>query len=124
MCRHNQKYWRRVPYLGLGPSAHSFDGSRRWWNYRSVEDYCNALARGVLPVDETEYLSTEQIELEKLYLGLRTSSGIALEDLPERSESAISQLRKAGLVQLNRNRITPTVRGYLVADSLPILLTE
>ena len=34
-CRHNQKYWNHVHYLGLGPAAHSFDGTRRWWNYRS-----------------------------------------------------------------------------------------
>jgi putative oxygen-independent coproporphyrinogen III oxidase len=123
-CRHNEKYWRREPYLGLGPSAHSFDGSRRWWNYRSVQDYCNDLEGGTRPVEETEHLSTEQVELERLYLGLRTSSGIALKDLPEKSETAIRQLRKARLVRLNQNRITATVRGYLVVDSLPILLTQ
>jgi oxygen-independent coproporphyrinogen III oxidase len=123
-CHHNQKYWRRIPYLGLGPSAHSFDGARRWWNYRSVAAYCNALEKDALPVEDSEHLSTEQIELERLYLGLRTSSGIALEDLPERSEAAVRQLRKARLVRLRQNRITPTVRGYLVADSLPVLFTR
>jgi putative oxygen-independent coproporphyrinogen III oxidase len=123
-CRHNEKYWHRVPHLGLGPSAHSFDGSKRWWNHRSVEAYCHALEKGALPVEETEHLSAEQIELEKLYLGLRTSSGVAVEDLPEKSEAAVRQLRKSGLVRLTRNRITPTTRGYLVADSLPILLTQ
>jgi oxygen-independent coproporphyrinogen III oxidase len=121
-CGHNEKYWRHVPYLGLGPSAHSFDGTRRWWNHRSVEDYCDALDRGVPPVEEAEHLSTEQLDLERLYLGLRTSTGIGLEDLPKESAPILRQLRKAKLIRLDRNRITPTVRGYLVADSLPVLL--
>lgn len=36
-CRHNRKYWRHVPYLGLGPAAHSFDGGQRWWDHKTVE---------------------------------------------------------------------------------------
>jgi oxygen-independent coproporphyrinogen-3 oxidase len=42
-ARHNRKYWEHAPYLGLGPSAHSFDGRRRWWNVRSVEEYMRRL---------------------------------------------------------------------------------
>ena len=45
-CRHNQKYWSHVPYLGLGPAAHSFDGVQRWWNYRSLERYCRGPRQG------------------------------------------------------------------------------
>jgi oxygen-independent coproporphyrinogen III oxidase len=123
-CRHNEKYWRHAPYLGLGPSAHSFDGARRWWNYRSVERYCDSVEDGAPPVEETESLSGEQLGLERLYLGLRTSAGVSLDDLPEKSAPAVRQLKKAGLVRLDRNRIIPTVRGYLVADSLPVLLSE
>ncbi|MCP4717550.1 MAG: radical SAM family heme chaperone HemW, partial [Deltaproteobacteria bacterium] len=52
--RHNRKYWQHTPYLGLGPSAHSFDGTRRWWNSACVQTYCKQLSAGRLPVEDTE----------------------------------------------------------------------
>ncbi len=60
-CRHNVKYWERAPYLGLGPSAHSFQGDTRWWNHRSVRKYCRDLNRGRRPVQGSERLSEEQV---------------------------------------------------------------
>ena len=123
-CRHNQKYWRHVPYLGLGPAAHSFDGSHRWWNVRSVAEYCDAVERGDRPIEGKEDLTTEQISLERLYLGLRTSDGISTDCLPGSACAAVDQLRKARLVRVDKGRIKPTARGFLVADSLPILLSE
>lgn len=122
-CRHNEKYWTHVPYLGLGPSAHSFDGSRRWWNHRSLRDYCIALARGEAPVEDSEKLTPDQIGLERCYLGLRTRRGVALADLPDRSMPMVRQLRKARLVRVRGNRLVPSNRGFLVADSLPVLLS-
>ena len=62
--RHNQKYWRHVPYLGLGPSAHSYQKNVRWWNVRSIRGYSRALAAGHRPVAESETLSDDQIRLE------------------------------------------------------------
>ena len=44
--RHNTKYWRHVPYLGLGPSAHSFDGASRWWNLRDWRQWAQAVEGG------------------------------------------------------------------------------
>ncbi|MGZ6202597.1 MAG: hypothetical protein ACXWM6_13880, partial [Thermodesulfobacteriota bacterium] len=72
--RHNQKYWDHSPYLGLGPSAHSFQPNRRWWNHRSLDQYLAAINAGNLPVEETESLTMEQLRLEALYLGLGTSA--------------------------------------------------
>jgi oxygen-independent coproporphyrinogen III oxidase len=123
-CRHNRKYWRHAPYLGLGPAAHSFDGSQRWWNCRSVERYCEALGKREKPVEDREVLSREQLELERLYLGLRTRDGIELNDLSEKSLPFLRELRRAGLVGINENRVIPSARGYLVADSLPVLLSR
>jgi len=122
-CRHNEKYWCHVPYLGLGPSAHSFDGGQRWWNHRSVEQYCAALDKGEAPVEDRELLSADQLELERCYLGMRTRHGVALADLPERSMPMVRQLRKARLVRINGDRLIPSTRGFLVADSLPVLLS-
>jgi len=121
-CRHNEKYWRHVPYLGLGPAAHSFDGARRWWNHRSLARYCEA-ARQDAPVEGSETLSSEQLDLERLYLGLRTRRGIRPGDLPEASAPIVRELRKAGLLKVRGGRLCPSRRGYLVADSLPALLS-
>jgi len=76
--RHNQKYWDHSPYLGLGPSAHSFQCNQRWWNHRSLDQYLAAINAGNLPVEGTETLTMEQLRLEALYLGLRNLRGRSL----------------------------------------------
>jgi oxygen-independent coproporphyrinogen-3 oxidase len=80
LARHNRKYWEHMPYLGLGPSAHSFDGRKRWWNVRSVKKYCAALEKGLLPIEGSETLTKDQIHLESLALGFRTRKGVDLKD--------------------------------------------
>lgn len=125
--RHNQKYWQHVPYLGLGPSAHSFQDGVRWWNYRSIRRFCRALADGKLPVDGTETLSTEQLRLESLYLGFRTRDGVSIKTLHNsspRSDEILSRLQKSGLVRVLKNRALPTREGFAVADRLPLLFSE
>jgi oxygen-independent coproporphyrinogen-3 oxidase len=122
-CRHNQKYWRHVEYLGLGPAAHSFDGTGRWWNHRSLERYRETLNRGERPVEGEELLSPEQLELERIYLGLRTRRGVRLPSLRKESLPVVRELKKAGLVTIRGDRLCPSRLGYLVADSLPLLLS-
>jgi oxygen-independent coproporphyrinogen-3 oxidase len=124
-CHHNMKYWQHLPYLGLGPSAHSFRGNRRWWNLKSVKGYCEALAEGRIPVAGEEILSKEQQELESLMLGLRTMEGIELDRLgdPTQSEQVLRDLERTGLVRVEKGRIMPTREGFLVADSLPLLFS-
>jgi oxygen-independent coproporphyrinogen III oxidase len=73
--RHNQKYWQGTPYLGLGPSAHSFDGHKRWWNLRDVALYTQALVHGRSAVQGSEELTPEQKQTETILLGLRTKEG-------------------------------------------------
>lgn len=123
LCRHNRKYWQHTPYLGLGPAAHSFDGARRWWNHRGVEEYCRALAGGVAPMAGSETLSPAQLRLEALYLGFRTREGVALAALREHPgwERILKELAHEGLVTMDVSRVRPTLHGFLVADSLPLL---
>jgi oxygen-independent coproporphyrinogen-3 oxidase len=124
--RHNQKYWHHVPYLGLGPAAHSFKDGVRWWNCRSVEGYCRLLARGEKPVEESETLSPEQLRLERLYLGFRTESGVSIDDAcgsPSMTQ-VLSQLKRSGFVKILNGRIIPTRKGYLIADRLPLMFAE
>lgn len=123
MCRHNRKYWRHVPYLGLGPSAHSFRAGRRWWNVRSITRYCQLLAAGQAPVEASETLTHEQLSLEALALGFRTSRGVALALAGNRpgGSRTIAMLQQSRLATVHHDRLQPTRRGFLVADSLPLM---
>lgn len=125
LSRHNSKYWSRVPYLGLGPSAHSFDGTSRWWNVRSVKKYITALESSISPVDEKEVISPEQARLESLCTGIRTLKGFPLTDLssaPEASEDLL-RLQERGYIRLKKGRAVPTKKGFLVADRIALLLS-
>lgn len=119
--RHNSKYWTLVPYLGLGPAAHSFSGRARWSNVRSVPDYCRALEYAEKPIEHEEELSDEQLRWERVALGLRTSDGITKNELGDGSEEL--ETRAAGLVDQGLakhagDRLVPTLRGMLVADAM------
>lgn len=122
--RHNRKYWNRVPYLGLGPSSHSFMGRTRWWNHRSVRKYCEELEKGMFPVEERESLTNEQVLMEMVSLGLRTRDGFDPEILGNDSkiEEALYLLKREGYLKTENNRVVPTQKGFLVADRLPLLL--
>jgi len=126
MCRHNRKYWSHVPYLGLGPSAHSFQAGSRWWNVKPIERYCRLLAQGRAPVEGSEVLSEEQLELESLGLGLRTSDGASLSAAGGglRPRNALEEAQKSGLVKVSGGRVRPTRKGFLVADSLPVMFSS
>ena len=120
--RHNLKYWNRLPYLGLGPSAHSFQYSRRWWNYRSVRRYCEELKKHKKPVAGHEDLTEEQRRIEIISMGLRTNEGVDIRELEGSPvlHGAVSQLKNSGHLRMHNNRILPTKKGFLVADHLPL----
>ncbi|MBW2623075.1 MAG: radical SAM family heme chaperone HemW [Deltaproteobacteria bacterium] len=122
--RHNRKYWRHTPYLGLGPAAHSFKDNQRWWNVRSIETYRAALAEGGSPVEDTESLTGDQLELEAIFLGLRTREGFPAKILSHGYAEKLSKLEDAGFITVWKGRVRPTVKGFLVADSLPLQILE
>lgn len=76
--RHNSSYWKRIPYLGLGPGAHSFIGLAREWNTSDIASWCSA---ATLNLRGGENLSPQDIFNETLMLGLRTSEGVTLSTL-------------------------------------------
>lgn len=122
-ARHNQKYWHHIPYLGLGPAAHSFLDGMRWWNCASVEEYIEALRSGRSPAAGVEEISAEQMRLETLFLKFRTSRGIERDFFDPYGKSAdiLSRLAAARLVRIEKERIIPTTQGFLVADGIPRL---
>lgn len=127
--RHNIKYWQHTPYLGLGPAAHSFLNRKRWWNKADVKIYLQDIFEGRMPVDKSENLSPEQLQLEALFLGMRTKDGIHLEhykdrygsDLLAEKSQIIDELIKNKLVALKSGSLCPTLAGLAVADSLALL---
>jgi len=127
--RHNQKYWDHSPYLGLGPSAHSFQYNRRWWNHPSLDQYLAAINAGNLPIEETEILMIEQLRLEALYLGLRTKKGVSLQDLKNRYEydlftekkEMLDKLQEEGLISIQNGYLYPTQTGLAVVDRLALI---
>jgi oxygen-independent coproporphyrinogen-3 oxidase len=122
VCRHNVKYWTRIPYLGLGPAAHSFQAGRRWWNISSVGRYCASLNAGQPPVAGAETLTPAQIRLETLYLGFRTREGVSLAAIREHpgGDAILATLTQAGLVRVDHDRVIATLDGLVVADRLPL----
>ena len=80
--RHNRNYWRRRPWLGLGPGAHGFWGRRRYANLDDLAAWLAALDAGRLPEAEVDPLDRAARRLERLILALRTGAGVPLAWLP------------------------------------------
>jgi len=125
--RHNRKYWRHAPYLGLGPSAHSFDGRRRrWWNERRLAAWRARLDRGERPLAGEETLGGETLALEALMLGLRTAEGIDLGRFRERygvdllgaNGELLRRLVDEGLAGVDGGNLALRLDGLVVADGL------
>ncbi|MDH4158185.1 MAG: radical SAM family heme chaperone HemW, partial [candidate division Zixibacteria bacterium] len=89
-CIHNLAYWEGADYLGLGPSAHSFMGSRRSANVTGIFDYISALETGRRP-RTTDESGAKERAVEAIMLGLRTSRGISRERFAERFDSRLEE---------------------------------
>ena len=81
--RHNISYWDGTTYLGLGPSAHSFNGAKRWQNIADVSGYIEKIMAGKSAVAEVEELTRSQKMLEFIMLGLRRREGIDFKKFSE-----------------------------------------
>ena len=130
--RHNCKYWSFAPYIGLGPSAHSYLEPKRHWNHARLEDYRMNIRSGVLPVAESETLTREQMIIEALYLGFRTTAGINLDDFKRRFgfdfskayQTPISQFEHDGLLAINESNCRLTIAGMALLDNITAEFTS
>ncbi len=93
---HNTSYWQGTPYLGLGPSAHSFDGHSRHWNVANLFNYQKSIAQNILPITK-EILSTAEKTNEYLMTSLRTMWGC---DLKKINHPQLVQVQSA-LAEIN-----------------------
>lgn len=115
-CRskHNSNYWNDTPYIGLGAGAHSYDGKVRQWNVSDIDAYIEqAMAHNLQP--EQEVLTNEQRHTERIMLGLRTSQGIAINEIDiNKAQPYIKQ----GLLIQRGNHIAATTKGFHILNRI------
>ena len=122
---HNKNYWNKTHYLGIGPSAHSFNGVTRQWNINNNFKYCNAIENNIQHY-ELEKLSRKNIINEYILTTLRTSSGIKQARLSakmtqsefQKFNSQMIKFIELGLIQKNNNSFFCTESGMLIVDSI------
>jgi oxygen-independent coproporphyrinogen-3 oxidase len=123
--KHNASYWFGTPYLGLGPSAHSYDGSSRQWNVSNLEKYCQRVLEPVEgPAYEKEQLSPEQHYDEYIMLRLRTHWGIDLKYMKrEMGERFSSYCEKHAQTLIAQGRLSQT-REFLYLNDAQMLFAD
>lgn len=123
-ARHNSSYWRGVPYLGLGPSAHGYDGAQRRFNIEAYAAWTHAVEAGRDPLGGLEVLSAENRIAESVYLGLRTTDGLRIDD---DEVDGVRAWIDAGWVSLGGGaggrRLICSAEGWLRLDALAATLT-
>jgi oxygen-independent coproporphyrinogen-3 oxidase len=129
-CQHNKNYWNHSNYLSFGPSAHSFWKERptqgkRWWNVRSVTQYCDAIAKEQFPVAGSEIVDEEKMFSEAIFLGLRTGElNIAMlqqlfgVDILSTHGEKLKSFSDEDLLRIKNRHITLTRKGFLVCDAI------
>ncbi len=114
---HNRAYWNGADYLGLGPSAVSTIGARRWQNISDYRAYADRLLRGESASTGDEILTAEMKRTEVIALALRTSQGVAAKWIEDRPNE-IEEFVKMGLMNPHGDRYALTRKGRFIADSV------
>jgi len=127
--RHNSSYWKGIPYLGIGPSAHSFNGKERQWNIANNALYIQAMEQG-LPASESEVLGRKQRINEHLMIRLRMMEGLDLmeyrtifgEEEAERVFKGLQPYIEQDWVLWNGQQAFLSKEGKLMADGIAAAL--
>lgn len=123
--KNNTAYWQGIPYLGIGPSAHSFSGSQRSWNVRNNSKYIKVLNDNKLP-NEVEELSLTDRFNEHIMTGLRTMWGVSLRKIEREfgSESKDYLLKQSNkyinehLLYIEDDKLLVTKKGKFLSDGI------
>lgn len=127
LSQHNLKYWNFDYYLGLGPSAHSFIGNKRFINVKNVTRYIELLNNNTLPVNTSESLSIEQLKND-YFISVFRSRGVSLKKynqlfgsifLNEYSDLT-DRLLNLNLAVLDESRLKLTEKGFALADEITL----
>ncbi len=123
--RNNSAYWLGKKYIGIGPSAHSYDGEKRGWNVANNSLYLKSINENILPI-ETEFLTKSDRYNEYIMTGLRTIWGVSLERIEkEFGLEYLNYLKKQcqkflndDLISIENNILKPTVKGKFLTDGI------
>lgn len=123
--KHNKSYWKGIPYLGVGPSAHSFGGEHRHWNVADVRKYVQEIEQGNIPFTEERLTQRDRFN-EYLMVSLRTKWGIELKMLNEYFKSfmdneftrKVNNYLNLGLMHQSNNRLYLSDEGKFLSDSI------
>ncbi len=126
ISKHNIKYWNHTNYLGFGPSAHSLWQDKRWSNDASIISYMNNLNEGKYPDRSEENINRKTKEFEKIFLSLRTISGLNIIEFNEsfkcsfmdKYKNEVDELLNSGFAQLTDNTIHLTSKGLYICDEI------
>jgi len=125
-CRHNLKYWRVEPYLGLGAGAHSCLKNHRCANVGHPRDYIGRLNAGISPVDLDQEIGSQEWMAETMILGLRLMEGVRFADFHHRHGQAmhsqygaeLAELQGLALLDADESHVFLTARGRLLANQV------
>lgn len=128
--RHNMAYWDRKSYKGFGLGACSFNGSVRFQNVKNLGKYIELLGKGQNGIEAVEQLTSAQIALEKIMLGLRQRKGLVVADYMKEATPAqqlhffqgVQQLRLADLIEDGEDVIRLTPKGYALENEVALRL--
>ncbi len=123
---HNTNYWKGVPYLGIGPSAHSYDGKSRFWNISSIKQYIEKTKSGSYNYTDKEELSLDDSYNEYVLTSLRTMWGIDLDEILKAygdnyvkyTLDIFQQFFKRKLLNISGRKITISKKGIFLADQI------
>jgi len=123
--RHNTSYWKQIPYLGLGPSAHSYDGNSRCWNPKSISQWSKAIASGRLTI-EVETLSGNDRINDYFLTSLRTIWGANLadveknfgKDVASKARETANKYLKKGMLKIEGDSISIKPEHFLISDGI------
>ncbi|MFI5134940.1 MAG: radical SAM family heme chaperone HemW [Chitinophagales bacterium] len=125
ISKHNSAYWFGNKYLGLGPSAHSFDGNTRQWNARNNHRYINSLAGDVIPFEKEDLSQTQRIN-EAIMTRLRTIWGLPFSifqndpgpDFLKQIKQKSIPFMEESFVEMNEDSLILTEKGKMIADKI------
>lgn len=124
--KHNGNYWKGIPYLGIGPSAHGFDGNVRRWNVRNNVQYAKSWKEQI-PSWEEEPLTEIDRFNELLMIRLRTAEGLTWDEIPASFALKLKQNMErldSSYFHLDENSIRMTRMGWLLLDHILVELFE
>ncbi len=125
-ARHNLKYWDGSAYLGLGASAHSYNGKRRFWNVANLRKYLECLSQQELPEESGEELTAQQAQFEFAFLGLRQTQGVNLREFQRKFRKpferafngAVPEMEREGLLVRDENFLRLSKEGIFLCDEI------